>query len=392
MKSAQESKVYYPETIEEEPLPGIPYSGITGVPQSLSEINSNEGMKLGGIEIVNGNPQWINDIVNERINTAEKQILRDFNFGDTDFAGGVYAGNIAWNTGTGAYVSGNGILINRKGIIGANGSVVTFSIDATTGNATFRGDVTASTITGGTISGTTMSASTITGTTITGGTVRTSSGGTRIEMDGANNFFQSYVSGTLRMRLASGALAFYNTSGTNIGDISAGSSAVQIAGSGATLLIGNNQVSPFANGTQLGTSSFRWGDIYSQGHLTIQDIFGNNAFMERLTAYQGITLGGVYRTTWPAAGTTTLSGLSIDADKSWSNRRITSIDRITLSGVGSYFNCNSGYIDNARAIYFELGRTTNPNISGQMNYFDGSTKGFRGHVNGFTGQFQLNSL
>lgn len=413
MTSIEKTKVYYPETIEEQPLPGIPYAGITGVPQSLREINANEGLKLDGIEVVNGNPQWIKDIVNERINTASKNILKDFNFGDADFAGGVYAGNIAWNTGNGSYVSGSGIVLNRRGIIGANGSQVTFSIDATTGDATFRGDITASTVTGGTISGTT-----ITGSTITGGTIQTASSGLRIRLTSSNTNRIEFLSGSTLYGLLQ-----VDSSGTDgrvrLVDPYNGNYGLYLI---ATIGSGSNtQASLIAQGAQIsagGSSS-----VYSSQLIVDNDYFGayrtggsnklftnlrldgnwlpfsNNSYTLGSSTYRwsqlhtnSITLNGDTRTSWPAAGTTTLSGLTIDVDKNWSGYRITNINRITLSGVGAYLNCNSGYIDNARAIYFELGRTTNPNVSGQMNYFDGSVKGFRGHVNGFTGQFQLNSL
>lgn len=42
-----------------------------------------------------------------------------------------------------------------------------------------------------------------------------------------------------------------------------------------------------------------------------------------------------------------------------------------------------------RDIEFSTGSTTNPNTSGEMRYYDGGSKGFRGYVNGFLGQFDL---
>lgn len=53
-------------------------------------------------------------------------------------AGGFKAGTITWD-GSGNLVSGSGVAITAKGLVGASSGVVTFSIDATTGNATFAG-------------------------------------------------------------------------------------------------------------------------------------------------------------------------------------------------------------------------------------------------------------
>lgn len=290
-QAIEQAKVYYPETIDEQPLPDFtPYSQVPETPRNVKEINRTDGLKLEGIEVVNDNPRWVNDIINARIDTASKNILSNFTFGDTDFAGGVYAGDISWNTSNGAYSGGAGILLNRNGIIGANGSIVTFSIDATTGNATFRGSVTASTITGGSISGTSMSASNISGTTITGGTitgslVRTNSGSTRVQMNDSNNSLEAYVSNNLRMRLQSGSLNFYNPSGTYAGYIEADSSSMVISsalGGGATLLLGNGEISPFSNGTKLGSITFRWGDIYSQGDLNINRVYAWRLYADGL--------------------------------------------------------------------------------------------------------------
>ncbi|MDY0206212.1 MAG: hypothetical protein RBR82_06255 [Pseudomonas sp.] len=55
--------------------------------------------------------------------------------------GALKVGSVTWNTTTGAYSSGTGIAITEAGIIGANTSGVSFSID-TSGNAIFRGDIT----------------------------------------------------------------------------------------------------------------------------------------------------------------------------------------------------------------------------------------------------------
>ena len=87
--------------------------------------------------------------VSDTLDTSSKKILSDFNFGTTDYAGAVKSGDITWNTTTGAITGGSGVVVYRSGIVGANAGVTTFSIDATTGDATFAGTITGSTITGG---------------------------------------------------------------------------------------------------------------------------------------------------------------------------------------------------------------------------------------------------
>lgn len=64
--------------------------------------------------------------------------------------GAMKCGTIAWDSSTGAWTSGSGIAITEYGIVGANGSNTTFTID-TSGNATFAGSLSAAT---GTFSGT----------------------------------------------------------------------------------------------------------------------------------------------------------------------------------------------------------------------------------------------
>jgi len=65
-------------------------------------------------------------------------------------SGAIRVGSITWNSTTGALTGGTGIAITEYGIIGANGGVATFTINAVTGDALFAGDV----ITGGQVKAT----------------------------------------------------------------------------------------------------------------------------------------------------------------------------------------------------------------------------------------------
>jgi len=108
-----------------------------------STIGGRDGSDLA--TAINSSSNLVTDIINARLNTSSKYILSDFDFGSTDYAGAVKAGDIAWNTTTGAITSGSGIAIYRKGIVGANAGATTFSIDATTGSAYFAGEIVADT-------------------------------------------------------------------------------------------------------------------------------------------------------------------------------------------------------------------------------------------------------
>lgn len=96
-------------------------------------------------DAINSSGNLVTDVINTKINTSAKNILSDFNFGTTDYAGAVKAGDITWNTTTGAITGGSGIVVYRGGIVGAKAGVATFSIDASTGDATFAGALSAAT-------------------------------------------------------------------------------------------------------------------------------------------------------------------------------------------------------------------------------------------------------
>lgn len=107
---------------------------------------------------INSAGNLITDLINARIDSSAKTILSDFNFGATNYAGAVKAGDITWNTTTGAITGGSGIVVYRGGIVGANAGTATFSISATTGEATFAGTLSAPT---GSIGGFTIGASSL---------------------------------------------------------------------------------------------------------------------------------------------------------------------------------------------------------------------------------------
>lgn len=89
----------------------------------------------------------------------------------------ITGGGLLWaGTGLGG-ATPTGTLLSAGGVALYKAGLVVVHLNAFTGDATFKGTISASTITGTTISGTT-----ITGSTITGGTFRTASSGNRVEL------------------------------------------------------------------------------------------------------------------------------------------------------------------------------------------------------------------
>jgi hypothetical protein len=127
-----------------------------------AQFKTSDGDILLSTSATDGN--FIN-VINTALNTASKTILTDFTFQSTDYAGAFKSGNPTWDENTGLITGGSGVLINARGILGANNGTATFTLDATTGNATFAGTLTAAsgtlgTITAGTITGATIQSST----------------------------------------------------------------------------------------------------------------------------------------------------------------------------------------------------------------------------------------
>ena len=117
-------------------------------------------------------------VLNSKLNTETKKILSDFDFGTTDYAGAVKSGDITWNSTTGAITGGSGVVVYRGGILGAKAGVAQFTLNASTGDATFAGIVAGASGTFGTVT-----AGTFTGCTFTGNTFQSALAGLRVQLD-----------------------------------------------------------------------------------------------------------------------------------------------------------------------------------------------------------------
>lgn len=122
----------------------------------------------------------VNDVINARLDSSSKQILSDFDFGSSDYAGALKAGDITWNTSDGTITGGSGVVVYRGGIVAANTGVATFTLDATTGDATFAGTLSAAAGTLGTIT-----AGTFTGVSVTASTLQSATSGSRFVVTSA---------------------------------------------------------------------------------------------------------------------------------------------------------------------------------------------------------------
>jgi len=131
-------------------------------------------------------------VLNSKLNTETKKILSDFDFGTTDYAGAVKSGDITWNSTTGAITGGSGVVVYRGGILGAKAGVAQFTLNASTGDATFAGTVAGASGTFGTVT-----SGTFTGCTFTGNTFQSALAGLRVQLD--NTQYVKWYDGTDRI-------------------------------------------------------------------------------------------------------------------------------------------------------------------------------------------------
>lgn len=117
------------------------------------------------------------------------------------------------------------------------------------GNATFKGNVLASSITGGLIDGTTITGGTITGSTITGGTIQTAASGNRITMS-STGLKMIYDSATVfNLNASTGAISLKGsiTAGSTITGSTITGSSFQTGSSGQLVLINTSGELRFFN-------------------------------------------------------------------------------------------------------------------------------------------------
>lgn len=195
------------------------------------------------------------NVINSKLNTDSQEILADFDFGTTDYAGAVKTGDITWNTSTGAITGGSGVVVYRDGIVGASSGTPTFTIDATTGDATFAGTLSAPDGTLGTI----------TAGTITGATVQTASSGYRLKLNGSNNRLEFLNNDTV--------LGYMTIDASGDVYIDADDDVLFSIGGTAKVGVFSGSFRPNAdNSYDLGTSSKQFNDLYLGGICYVSEV------------------------------------------------------------------------------------------------------------------------
>jgi len=185
-------------------------------------------------------------VLNSKLNTETKKILSDFDFGTTDYAGAVKSGDITWNSTTGEITGGSGVVVYRGGILGAKEGVAQFTLNASTGDATLAGTLSAVT---GSFGATTIAS---------GGNIKL---GKTAYSDTTNaGFWLGDDSGTTKLHIGASSTKLLRYDGTDLellgGEITG--STIQTATGDRRIVIGTDQYIRWKNGSD--TEGSIWND------------------------------------------------------------------------------------------------------------------------------------
>lgn len=202
------------------------------------------------------------------------------------------------------------------------------------------GGITASYINVSSLSAISANIGSVTSGTVTGALIRTSSSGSRVEIDGSTDDIRIYDAGNdLRMKLDSDDLSFYNTSGTRLGYISTPTT----SNFSITTLTGNAMI------------------LNAQGTNVLDAIFLQTNSSDRLTITQSSIL--VYEDI--LAG-----GASID-----------------IGSISQPFE--DLFVDDLRL----TSQTSNPTVDGMLRYYNsGGSEGIRCQFGGSDFQFDATAV
>jgi hypothetical protein len=271
------------------------------------------------------------NIINTALNSATKTILTDFTFQSTDYAGAFKAGNPTWDQTTGLITGGSGVLINARGILGASAGSPTFTLDATTGNASFKGSISASTITGGTVTGATV-------------TARSGTSGTNISLDSSAGAAIFSYNNTAIGSIASDSTAsmLYSSNVSHL-FFSGGNTVATLNTDGLTLNGGENLF--LQNAQAIHWSSGR--EIYDDA----DDIGCNGTFRPKTDG--GSDLGKTNRR-WNGIHANDIKAYSNFISSDGSNGKTITMDVVSYS----YFRGGSVLVNGFRTLTFKNGLLT----------------------------------
>lgn len=132
--------IYYPETIDSMPLPGIEYeqtteskSSTTGGVNYAERVPVNVSFPIKPVAV---------ETIGQSFNTKTKKILGEFTFG---ILGAISVGQYEYGVSGEVKISPNGIIAKN-----INGDT-TFALDAVSGDATFAGTILAGSVVAGNV-------------------------------------------------------------------------------------------------------------------------------------------------------------------------------------------------------------------------------------------------
>jgi len=286
--------------------------------------------------ITNESGDFINDVINARIDTASKYILSDFNFGSTDYSGGIKVGTITWNTTTGAVTGGDGIVISRAGILGAKSGVATFTI-TNAGDATFAGTLAAASGTLGSITIGTNAWHVDSSGNMWWGNFATYAAATyKIGADGTGNFSGLTVGTNVAVGSGSAYSGVINTAYVNalnitvLGTVTTGT----LTGVNVNSSSGNNRISLTSGDTV---------DFYYTGDSVGQILSSSGGLEIGVDSYMYFKIAGVNHGQWIPAGDfcpyanngSNLGRVDVEYTLNWANAWISTIYATTYYGGGN---------------------------------------------------------
>jgi len=403
----------------------LKYTLATGTLDLIGTISSRSTATLAAA--IDASGDLITDLINARLDSSSKYILSDFTFGTTDYAGALKTGDITWNTSTGVVNGGTGIVINKNGIVGASSGTTTFSI-TTAGDAYFSGELAAATGTFGTITSTSGGGITI----LNDGDIELQASGgawgqlSWVNTGGANKEWFFAMDTTTGGGLEEDKLSLLAGDNNVNRKLAFGSVAddpitvyiydnLSVAG---TLSVGGSSVGTVTSVAT--TGAITGGTITTTGTIAHSTSSGYKHVPSSGSSQQFLKYSSSGTATWEYLGATA-NAQSIVPTSGTANlgSNVYYWDRIYAGIVymDDLYDRYQGYVDchqdfrpssnvsydlgsssyawaeaHIKSLRFDIGGASNPTTSGQMMYYDGSSKGFRGYVNGFTGQFDLSGV
>lgn len=285
---------------------------------------------------INASGQFTNHVINTSLNTSTGKILGTFSVDKTTNSNvGFRAGTLTWDV-DGNRTAGYGVAMTPKGLIGYNtAGTPTFSINADTGEASFRGEIRSGSSSDFIIIDGTHSYIGLYADEILQGAISIDNAA---EPSTAFGLGFSYFSGASESYGVSLAVPGFNLFGTgntggsriasyeinNIpGTIPEGKCGVYLNSSDGVKIKCNAESGFITFVSGLGSSS--------EVLISYIKVSGSNMGLYIPSSY-GISLGGEYRTTWPSGGASTLNSLSIDVSKNWGGYSITNLGGLTCTG------------------------------------------------------------